>query len=375
MGYHFWSYETLKQLSLDSFQTFGFSAAESNIIQDVLLTADLFGIESHGIQRMSRYHQCIRNGMIQVDAKPEVVFETPLSAVIDGHDGMGQLIAASAMELAIQKAKQHGAGFVSVRNSNHYGIAGYYARMASRQGLIGFSTTNSEAIVVPTYGRKAMLGTNPLAFAFPAEPVDFLLDAATSVVTRGKLEVYNKRGEPLPDGWALDQRGLPSSDAGAVLSNIAHKAGGGIMPLGGGSELLGGHKGYGYAMLGEIFSSILSQGTTSDECLTGGRGGTCHSFVAIDPALFGDPTAIRRHFEGFLDKLRQAEKADGQDRIYIHGEKEAESVDRRLAEGIPVNDRTLAELEALCQDLSLPFSHYFGDCRPEVGQPQYQDRF
>lgn len=359
MGYRLCSYESLRKLSTDVFQALGFSASEADVIQDSLLAADLCGIESHGIQRMSRYHRCIRNGMIQVSARPEIVFETPLSAVVDGHDGMGQLIARMSMELAVQKARVHGVGFVTVRNSNHFGIAGYYAKMASRQGLIGFSTTNSEAIIVPTFGRKAMLGSNPLAVAVPAEPTDFLFDAATAVVTRGKLEVYHKRGTPLPEGWALDSSGAPSAHAGEVLDNITHKNGGGIVPLGSSTELLGGHKGYGYAMVSEIFSSILSQGTTSEAYLTGGRGGTCHGFAAIDPALFGDPTAIRHHFEEFLDKLRQSEKADGQDRIYIHGEKEAESVQKRLAEGVPVNENTLLELENICRDLSLSFTDYF----------------
>ena len=141
-------YETLKKLSMDAFQKFGFSEKEADIIQDVLLTSDLFGIQSHGMQRMVRYHKGITNGLIKIDAKPEIVKETPISAVIDGHDGMGQLLGHKAMEMAIEKAKKSGVGIVSVRNSNHYGIAGYYAKMASDQGLIGFSCTNSEAIMV-----------------------------------------------------------------------------------------------------------------------------------------------------------------------------------------------------------------------------------
>ena len=138
--------------------------------------------------------------MIKVDAKPEVVFETPVSAVIDGHSGMGQLIGRFAMDKAIEKAKKSGVGIVSVRNSNHYGIAGYYSRLAMEQGLIGFSCTNSEAIMVPTFGKKAMLGSNPIACSAPAEPYPFSFDASTTVVTRGKLEMYNKMGEPLPIG-------------------------------------------------------------------------------------------------------------------------------------------------------------------------------
>lgn len=288
MGYQKWSYELLHGFCMDAFEKFGFTEAEANIIQDVLLTADLYGIESHGMQRMVRYHKCIEKGMIHVDAKPEVVFETPVSAVVDGHDGMGQLIGHFAMELAIEKAKKSGVGIVSARNSNHYGIAGYYANMACKEGLIGFSCTNSEAIMVPTFGRKAMIGSNPIACAMPAEPYNFFFDASTTVVTRGKLEMYNKAEKPLPEGWALDKDGHPSTNAPDVLANIVAKNGGGIMPLGGSTEKLGSHKGYGYGMLCEIFSSILSMGGTSNYCMTGGRGNICHGFMAINPAFFGD---------------------------------------------------------------------------------------
>jgi LDH2 family malate/lactate/ureidoglycolate dehydrogenase len=249
MGYQYWSYETLNKLCMDAFTRFGFNEEEAAIITDVLLTSDLYGIESHGMQRMVRYHKGIRSGMIHPEAKPEVVFETPVSAVIDGHDGMGQLIGHKAMEMAIEKAKKCGVGIVTVRNSNHYGIAGYYAKMACKEGLMGFSCTNSEAIMVPTFGRKAMLGSNPIACAFPADPYDFFFDASTTVVTRGKLEMYNKAEKPLPEGWALNKDGHASTNAPEVLANIVSKAGGGIMPLGGNKELTGSHKGYGYGMI------------------------------------------------------------------------------------------------------------------------------
>ena len=255
MGYVKWSYDTLNTFCHDVFRKFGFNEEETNIIKDVLLTADLYGIESHGMQRMVRYDKGIEKGTIHPDAKPEVVFETPVSAVIDGHDGMGQLISHFAMEKAIEKAKKTGVGFVSVRNSNHFGIAGYYAEMASKQGLLGMACTNSEAIMVPTFGRKAMLGSNPIAVAMPAEPYPFLFDCSTTVVTRGKLEMYNKMGKPLPQGWALGANGQESTDAPDVLANIVAKKGGGIMPLGGNKEVNGSHKGYGYGMLCEIFSS------------------------------------------------------------------------------------------------------------------------
>ena len=375
MGYQYWKYETLDKFCLDAFEKFGFTAEEAGIIRDVLLMSDLYGIESHGMQRMVRYHKCIEKGMIHVEAKPEIVFETPISAVIDGHDGMGQLIGHQAMKLAIEKAKQCGVGIVTARNSNHYGIAGYYAKMACDEGLMGFSCTNSEAIMVPTHGRLAMLGSNPIACAFPAEPYDFLFDASTTVVTRGKLEMYNKMEKPLPDGWALNKDGHPSSDAPDVLANIVAKNGGGIMPLGGSSEQLGSHKGYGYGMLCEIFSSILSMGATSNYCMVGGKGNICHGFVAINPAYFGDPAAIKEHFSTYLQELRESPKADGQERIYTHGEKEVAAVKDRTENGIPVNDNTMVEVLDLCQYLGLDFSAYFGDYRPPVKEEVFKGNY
>ena len=364
MGYQHWSYELMERFCVDAFVRFGFSKEEAGIITDVLLLSDLYGVESHGVQRLDRYRKAIERGLIRMDAKPEVVFETPVSAVIDGRDGMGQLVAHQAMKLCIEKAKKSGISMVTVRNSNHYGIAGYYAKMALDEGLIGFSTTNTNTIQVPTFGRDAMLGTNPIAIAMPADPVPFYFDAATSVVTRGKLEVYNKLGKPMPEGWALDAKGHPTTDAADVLKNIAAKNGGGIMPLGGGSEVTGGYKGYGYAMISEIFSSIVSLGVTSNNTGRNGRGLICHGFMAIDPHIFGDPEAIKAHLSEYLEAIRQSPKAEGAERIYTHGEKEAEARERILREGIPVNDLTMKELKVMCEHLGMDFSSYFRDYLP-----------
>ena len=366
MGYQHWQYRQLEQLCNDAFVKFGFNEEESKIISDVLLMSDRIGIESHGMQRMYRYYKSIQKGMIKVESKGKVVFETPVSAVLDAEDGMGQVVGHKCMTMAIEKAKKSGIGMVVVRNSNHYGIAGYHAKMACDQGLIGLSCTNTNAIMVPTYGRFAMLGTNPIAIAMPAEPYDFFFDASTTVVTRGKLEVYNKKGEPLHDGWALDKDGHPSNDAADVLDNIAAKNGGGIMPLGGSTEDTGSHKGYGWAMVCELFSSILAMGTTSDKTGTGGKGGICHGFMVIDPAIFGDAEGIKNHLSAYLQALRESPKAEGQTRIYTHGEKEVEAERRLMAEGIPVNDNTMVEVYEMCQYLGMDFSKYFGSYIPEA---------
>lgn len=360
MAYATLKYEALKNFSHEVFQKMGYTAEEAEIITDVLLTSDLYGIESHGMQRMVRYYKSIKNGRLVLGAEKEVVFETPVSAVIDGHDGTGQLLGHYAMSLAIEKAKKNGIGIVTVRNSNHYGIAGYYAKMACKEGLIGFSCTNSEAIMVPTNGRMAMIGSNPIAVAVPAEPYDFLFDASTTVVTRGKVEVYNKKGAPLPEGWTVNAEGKVGTNAAEILSNIEQKKGGGILPLGGPTELLGGHKGYGYGMVAEIFSSILSMGLTSNHTNIGSTGGTCHGFAAINPNLFGNSDEIREHFSTFLKELREAPKADGQTRIYTHGEKEAEAVERILKEGVPVNENTIKEMAVICDEYGIDMEKFLG---------------
>ena len=359
--YLHYSYEQLNKFCMDAFTKFGFKEDEARIITDVLLLSDLYGIESHGMQRLVRYHKGIEKGMIKVDAKPEVVFETPVSAVVDAHDGMGQLAGHFGMSLAIEKARKVGMAVVTVRNSNHYGIAGYYAKMACDQGLIGMSMTNSEAIMVPTFARKAMIGSNPIAVSMPADPYPFFFDASTTVVTRGKLELYNKMEKPLPEGWALDKNGHASTDAKDVLTNIVAKNGGGIMPLGGNTELLGSHKGYGYGMLCEIMCSMFSQGTPSSRVNVGGKSGTCHGFMVIDPKVFGDPEAIKAHFSAFLQELRDTPKADGQTRIYTHGEKEAFAYKDRLENGIDVNQKTVVEMCDLATYLGMDYRPYLGD--------------
>ena len=355
------SYEQLKTFCEVAFDKLGFKHEDSEKITDVLLLSDLYGIESHGMQRLVRYHKGIEKGLIKIDAKPEVVFETPVSVVIDGHDGMGQLNGIFAMEKAIEKAKENGICIATVRNSNHFGIAGYYAKMACDQGLIGFGMTNSEAIMVPTFSKLAMLGSNPIAMAMPADPYPFFFDASTTVVTRGKLEVYNKNGKALPDGWALNKDGKGSNDSADVLKNIVAKAGGGIMPLGGEFEQTGSHKGYGYGMLCEIFCSIISMGITSNHTHINGKGGTCHGFAAINPEIFGDSKAIIDHLSVFLEELRNAPKADGATNIYTHGQKEILAYADRIENGINVNVNTVAEMLDFCEFAGLSSKEYLGD--------------
>lgn len=347
-------YEQITAYCRDLFQSYGFTQQESGIITDVLLQADLFGIESHGIQRTMRYHTEICSGMVDVNAKPELVFETPISAVIDAKQAMGQLVGCQAMELAIKKASNAGIGMVTVRNSNHYGIAGYYSNMALSHDMIGMCVTNTEAIMVPTFGRKPMLGTNPIALAMPADPLPFSFDAATTVVPRGKLEVYKKKEEPIPGTWALDEEGKVCQDASRVLSNIINRNYGGILPLGGENEQNSGYKGYGFGMICEIFSGILSGGLTSSHISSSGSyAGICHGFVALDYGVFGDKAQIRRQLSDFLQEVRDSAKAVDQERIYIHGEKGYILEQERKQNGIPVNEKTFCELKTIGEERGL----------------------
>ena len=350
MQYYRIPYEKTKAFCRKVFAGYGFNKEESAQITDVLLAADLRGIESHGVQRLIRYHKELTSGLVKMDAKAEIVKETALSATIEGNDVMGQPLSVRAMEMAIEKAKKHGVGIVAVRNSNHYGIAAYYTQMAAEQGLIGICMTNTEAIMVPTFGREAMLGTNPIAFSMPAEPIPFTFDAATTVVPRGKLEVYAKRDGIIRDGWALDELGHPCTDADRVLTNINGKSGGGILPLGGAGEDNSGYKGYGFAMLCEICTGILAGGLTSNHVnRTPGRTNICHFFMALDYGMFGEKEDLEAALSKYLQELRESPKAEGAERIYTHGEKEYLHREKVIANGISVNEKTYEEMKMIAE--------------------------
>ena len=335
------------------FEKEGFAAEDARAIADVLMQADLFGIESHGAQRLMYYHRNIRSGSVNVSAKPEVLRETPVSALIDGHFGMGELVAQFAMRMAIEKAKQSGVGMAVVRDSSHYGIAGYYTLMAEREGLAAFSMTNTGPIMVPTFGREMMLGTNPMAFCMPADPVPFWFDASTTVVTLGKVEVCQKRGRPMPQGWTIGPDGAPCTDASRMNASILAGERGGILPLGGEGETHGGHKGYGLGIMVEALTGVLAQGMTSPQMCGAHGDHTCHFLLAFDPAMFGDPADIRARMSAYLAALRASEKMPGCARIYTPGEKAFEAMARRLREGVPVEENTLAEVRQIAGELGV----------------------
>lgn len=329
---------------------------DAEITSKVLVEADLRGIDSHGVARMSRYVSGIQSGMMRPSPNPRVVHETACTATIDGDAGLGQPVSYRAMQLAVKKAKDTSLGFVAVRNSNHYGIAGYYAMMALAEDMIGISTTNTEVLVVPTFARNAMLGTNPIAFAVPAgNERPFVLDMSTATVTRGKLEVYARLEKSIPLNWATDELGIATDNPARVLQNIIKRSGGGLLPLGGSLEETGGHKGYGLAMMVEILSAVLPGALYANRVyprLPDGKplpSGIGHFFGAVSVAGFRPLEEFKRDMDDLIQRLRNTAKAEGAKRIYIHGEKEFEEAERLEEEGILLNGKVADDLRNIAK--------------------------
>lgn len=352
--------DTLKLFCTEALERLDVPHEDARIVADVLVEADLRGIDSHGVARMRRYVSGIQEGMMRPRANPRVVYETSCTATIDGEAGLGQPVSYGAMKLAISKAREHSLGFVAVRNSNHFGIAGYYAMMALAEDMIGICTTNTEVIVVPTFARNAMLGTNPIAIAVPSgDARPFVLDMSTSTVTRGKLEVYARMEKPIPLNWATDEKGIATDDPARVLQNITKRSGGGLLPLGGASEESGGHKGYGLALAVEIFSAVLSGAlyanrvypkTEEGKPLPSGIG---HFFGAMRVDAFRPKDEFKRDMDDLINRLKNATKIEGAERIYIHGEKEFAEAERLSKQGIPLNPKVVEDLRAIAKQLGM----------------------
>lgn len=343
--------EQLNELTALVMRKNGCNEAEATMVAEVLVEADLRGIFSHGTARLKRYVDHIASGIIRPNVEPKVVFESKMAAVYDGKGGVGQRIASIAMEKCLAIASSTGVGFCSVRNSNHYGIAGYYAEKATRQGFIGISTTNTAPLVVPTYSRQPVLGTNPIALSFPLNGRTFLLDMATSVVPRGKLEVYDRQSKEMPVGWAVDENGNSTNDPAVTLKALLNKLGG-ILPLGGLGEMFGGHKGYGLSLVVELLTAGLSQGEYSKETYSE-RGKICHFFGAIDPAIFGDREEVIESLSRIVDDVVDSEKSNGQSKIYYHGEKEALKRQNSLEKGIELDPKTVELLDKLADEFDI----------------------
>lgn len=354
------SFDTMESFMVDVFKKVGVPEEDAKVCADVLIDADKLGIDSHGCNRLKPiYYDRILDGIQFAETNFEIVKEGPTTALIDGHHGMGMVIAKRSMDMAIEKAKKYGMGMVAVRNSTHYGIAGYYTNMAADAGMIGISGTNARPSIAPTLGVENMLGTNPLTFSLPTDdPFPFMLDCATSITQRGKIEVYDKLGKELPEGWVIDENGDYQTDATKVLEDLV-KGKAALTPLGGAGEDLGGYKGYGYATVVEILSAALQGGNFLKMLLGIENGkkvpfGLGHFFIAIDIEAFIDLDSFKKTAGDILRELRNSKKAKGYDRIYTAGEKEYDTwLYRKEQGGVPVNPELLKELRNLRDELEL----------------------
>ncbi|MBE3144393.1 MAG: Ldh family oxidoreductase [Planctomycetes bacterium] len=324
----------LKDYIIRFFTRLDVPAADAEICANILLAADLRGVDSHGIIRLDTYYGSrLRKGLINPTSPVKVIQETMTTLALDGGSGLGQVVSYHAMQQCIEKARQSGVAMVTMRNSNHYGIAGYYAMLALEHDMIGISFTNSQPLVAPTYGRAAMLGTNPIAVAVPTgKERPYVLDMATSIVPIGRVTVYQKAGKEIPMGWGIDQNGQVTSDPSAVLE------GGALMPLGG-IDILRGYKGYGLALLVDIFSGVLSGAAFGSNVGHPGQNlpaNVGHFFAAVRIDAFRPIEDFKQSMDALLEMMKNSPKAVGQERIYIHGEKEFELAEKNAREGIPL---------------------------------------
>lgn len=336
-------FDFLEKFMKDSLTAAGVPPKDADIIGEVLIESDRRGIDSHGIGRLKPiYIDRIQAGILNPVTKIDVIKDDKTAAVLDGNNGMGHVVSHKAMEMAIAKAKEYGMGMVAVRNSTHYGIAGYYATMATKAGMIGITGTNARPSIAPTFGIENMLGTNPLTFGMPTdEEFPFVLDCATSVSQRGKIEVYGRAGKELPPGWVIDENGNTRTDTQQVLIDLT-KGKAALTPLGGIGEKTGGYKGFGYATVVEILCAALQDGAFLKQLNGFDADGKKipyplgHFFIAIDPARFMGLEVFKKITGSILRELRASKKAPGESRIYTAGEKEYVAWQYRKEHGCPV---------------------------------------
>jgi len=347
--------DDLQEFTVNVFNKFGVPAEDAKIAADILITADQMGIGSHGLQRLGRYTDGLKIGVMEAIADVKVLKETPNTLLISGGDGLGQVVGYKAMKLVIAKALKNNIAFAAVRDSNHYGIAGYYSMMALEHDLIGLSITNSTPLVVPTHGKNAIMGTNPISIATPTgKERPFVLDMAASTTTRGTLEVYKREGKTMPITWATDELGNPTQDIPRVLANFLDKKGGGLLPLGGAEEEDGGHKGYGLCLAVDILSGVLSGSAFGPKLYDkkDAPAKVSHFFGAIKVDAFIEPALFKSMMDEYINILKNSEKAAGKDRIFIHGEKELELYEQQKKE-VRLYYKVVEELRKIGEEVNI----------------------
>ena len=340
--------------------SWGMDAQQVQTTAQAMLETDLSGVDSHGISMLMDYQSSRDKGKLNVNARPRIVRENAVTALIDADAGLGHPAAAMGMELAITKARALGVGVVTVRNSHHFGAAGYYAALASKQGLIGMVTSATRSInTVPTRGTIPVLGTNPIAFAAPARRNRaFLLDMATASVAANKVRVYELKGKPVPAGWVLDEHGTPVTDAALATDYLFKRDVGGLTPLGG-TEDMASYKGYGLGMMAHILGGVLSGSSFSPIRVKTQKpedpDNLGHFFMAIAPDTFRAEGEFEEDLDQAIDVLHAVPPIDAARPVLVPGDPEALERERRLRDGIPVPDSLMAQLRAVCLHCNVPF--------------------
>ncbi|MFW9900608.1 MAG: Ldh family oxidoreductase [Candidatus Thorarchaeota archaeon] len=357
---------TLENFMRDVFIRLGVPKEDAKIIADVLITSDLRGIDSHGIQRCKMYYDRIKEGIYEVKTKIDVIKDGPTTALLDGNCGMGHVIAFKAMKMAIEKAKEYGLGAVAVRNSTHFGIAGYYSLMAIKEGMIGIAVTNARPSIPPTFGCEPMLGTNPLTIGAPTdEEFPFLIDCATSIIQRGKVELNARINKSLPENTVIDDKGEIMTDPNLVLNKMLERKAS-LLPLGGKGEDTAGYKGYGYATVVELLSAALQDGIFLRDTLGIVENGqkrlkVGHFFLAINTDSFIGLDSFKKTAGTIMRDLRNTRKIPGEEKIFTAGEKEYFAENERKKKGIPLNNSLQNDIKIMQNELGLdqysfPFS-------------------
>ena len=359
-------FDLLETFMKEVFTKIGIPEKDAEICANVLITSDKRGIDSHGIGRFKPiYIDRIKTGQINPVTKIDIVREAPATAVLDGNNGMGQVVSHKAMTMAIDKAKKYGIGMVAVRNSNHYGIAGYWPLMAIEHDMIGITGTNARPSIAPTFGVENMMGTNPMTFGIPTdEEFPFVLDCATSVSQRGKIETLSRLGKPTPEGWVIDRNGEYMTDSDAILKALVDGEAA-LVPVGGQGEITAGYKGYGYAAVVEILSAALQHGAYM-KMLTGltekGEKDTYklgHFFIAMDIASFTEPDDFKKTAGDIVRALRNSKKAPGAERIWTAGEKEHDAWLYRKDKGAKVDEVLKNQIIELRKEFGLEGKYTF----------------
>lgn len=352
--------DKLKNIIIELLSNCDVSEADASVVADVLVAAELRGIPSHGLLRLHDYIALLLKGRIKPDARPVVIHQGPSTVTLDGDNGLGPVVAHHAMQLAIDKASTAGTGWVAVQNSNHFGIAGYYAMQALTHEMIGLCMTNANPLVAPTFSRAGLMGTNPLAVAIPAlEEPPVVVDFATAAIARGKVDLLHKNGLSIKPGFLQDSLGKATTDPGIL------KEGGAILPLGSSREF-GSHKGYCMAAVIDIFSSILAGANfgpfvppsvpwlPAKDNLPGR--GTGHFFGAMRIDAFRPAEEFLKSMDLWIRTFRNAPPAMGEKRVLIPGDPEREAEHKHGRTGIPIQKKVKEQIRDLCNSLGITYS-------------------